>query len=76
MSTRGLVSPKGELFAYLQNGYLYTLDGEQTGRQEGQFIVDLSGRKIWRIVGDGVYSVDSMETVGYFSEARPDKYDH
>lgn len=76
MSTRGLVSTKGELFGYLKGNQLFTLDDELTGRVDGQFIVDLSGKKIWRLVGDGLYTVDGTETIGYLSEPRPDQYDY
>ncbi|MCB0033490.1 MAG: hypothetical protein KDE51_05715 [Anaerolineales bacterium] len=76
MSTRGLVSTKGELFGYLRGSQLYTLDDELTGRVDGLFIVDLSGKKIWRLVGDGLYTIDGTETIGYLSEPRPDQYDY
>ena len=58
MSVRGLHDTKGELFAYLQNQTLYTLDGEATGRLQGGYIVDTAGNRIWRVRGDGVYSVE------------------
>ena len=64
---RGLIDRKGEQFAYLQGCVLYTLEDEPTGQREGEFIVDLSGKRIWRIVGDAVYSLDGMESIGYFS---------
>ena len=64
---RGLIDRKGEQFAYLQGSVLYTLDGEPTGQREGDFIVDLSGKRMWRIVGDAVYPLDGMESIGYFS---------
>ncbi|MEJ2749986.1 MAG: hypothetical protein P8183_19080 [Anaerolineae bacterium] len=70
---RGLIDRKGEQFAYLQGSVLYTLEGEATGRREGEFIVDLSGKQMWRIVGDAVYSLNGMESIGYFSsEIRED----
>ncbi|MFQ5398256.1 MAG: hypothetical protein ACE5E7_01525 [Anaerolineae bacterium] len=69
---RGLIDKKGEQFAYLQNNLLYTLDDELTGRLEGDFIVDLAGNKVWRIVGDGVYSLDGMETIGFLGSEKPD----
>jgi hypothetical protein len=69
---RGLIDRKGEQFAYLQGSTLYTLDGEATGRREGDFIVDLSGKRVWRIVGDAVYSLDGMESIGYFSSEKGD----
>lgn len=71
---RALVDRKGEHFAYLLGHTLYTLDDEPTGRLKGSFIVDLGGNRIWRIVGDGVYSLDGMETIGYLSTEVPEKY--
>ena len=67
---RGLIDNKGELFAILRGKDLYTLDGERTGRIEGDYIVDLGGRKIWRVIGDGVYRMDGSWPVGYFGEPR------
>ena len=67
---RGLIDRKGEQFAYLQGNVLYTLDGEPTGRREGEFIVDMAGKRMWRIVGDAVYSLDGMESIGYFSSEK------
>jgi len=69
---RGLVDRKGEQFAYFLGNTLYTLDGELTGRIEGEFIVDLNGSRMWRIVGDGIYSLDGMETIGYIGSERTD----
>jgi hypothetical protein len=69
---RGLVDPKGEQFAYLIGNTLYTLDGEPSGRLEGEYIVDLAGKPIWRVVGDGVYAVKGLETIGYITTERPD----
>lgn len=70
---RGLVDRKGEQFAYLLGNMLYTLDGEPTGRLDGSFVVDLAGNRVWRVVGDGIYSLDSSETIGYFSSEVPDE---
>ena len=67
---RGLIDRKGEQFAYLQGSVLYTLEGEATGRREGEFIVDLAGNHVWRVVGDAVYSLDGMESIGYFSSEK------
>lgn len=73
---RGLVDRKGEQFAYLIGNTLYTLDDEPSGRLEGEFIVDLAGKPIWRVVGDGVYAVKGLETIGYITSERPDdRYD-
>ena len=67
---RGLIDRKGEQFAYIVGNTLYTLEDEATGRLEKSFIVDLNGNRIWRIVGDGVYSLDGKETIGYISSER------
>jgi len=71
---RGLIDRKGEQFAYLIGNVLYTLAGEESGRLEKPFIVDLSGNKIWRVVGDGVYTLDGSETIGYLGTERRDDY--
>lgn len=63
---RGLITPKGEVFAYLEGDTLFTLEGEATGRLEDEFVVDLAGGRIWRVVGDAVYALDGMTTIGYF----------
>ena len=71
MSYRGLVDRKGEQFAYLQGTVLYTLEGEATGRLEDHYVVDTAGNRMWRVVGDAVYSLDGGETIGYFSSPAP-----
>lgn len=72
---RGLIDRKGEQFAYLQGNILYTLDDEPTGQLRDGFIEDMAGNRIWRVVGDGVYSLDSSETIGFFSAPRSEQYD-
>ncbi len=72
---RGLVDRKGEQFAYFIGNTLYTLEDEPTGRLEKTFIVDLNGNRMWRVVGDGVYSLDGMETIGYIGSEAPDEAD-
>jgi len=72
MRYRGLCDSKGELFGYVDGLVLYSLDNEPTGRIENDYIVDLEGNKIWRIYNDGVYSLDSMEAVGYLSDRTPE----
>ncbi len=67
---RGLVDRKGEQFAYFLGNTLYTLDDEPTGRVQGEYIVDLGGSRMWRVVGDGIYSLDGMETIGYIGSER------
>lgn len=71
---RGLIDRKGEQFAYLQGDTLFTLDGEPTGRLRDGFIEDMAGNPIWRVVGDAVYTLDSSETIGFFSSERDDQY--
>jgi hypothetical protein len=73
---RGLVSPKGEQFGYLIGDTLYTLDDEPSGRLQGEYIVDMAGNPIWRVVGDGVYALNGMETIGYLTGERPDNRDY
>jgi hypothetical protein len=73
---RGLVSPKGEQFGYLVGNTLYTMDDEPTGRLQGAYIVDLAGNPVWRVVGDGVYALDGMETIGYLTAERPEGQDY
>ncbi|MEW5987992.1 MAG: hypothetical protein AB1791_15270 [Chloroflexota bacterium] len=72
---RGLIDRKGEIFAYLQGTVLYTLDGQPTGRLEGDYVVDTAGTRVWRIIGDGVYTVDGLEAIGYLGEPVPPEYE-
>ena len=71
---RGLIDRKGEQFAYFVGSTLYTLEDEETGYIQGDFIVDLNGSRMWRIVGDGVYSLDGMETIGYIGSERKEDF--
>lgn len=68
---RGLFDRKGEQFAYMEGNVLYTLEGEVSGYLREGFIVDREGNQVWRVVGDGVYSLDGMETIGYLGAERP-----
>ena len=68
--TRGLITPKGELFAYLRDNQLFTLDDEHTGYLEGEQIVDLAHSPIWRLRGDAIFNLDYSETIGYLSAER------
>ncbi|MBK6324432.1 MAG: hypothetical protein KA362_09225 [Chloroflexi bacterium] len=70
---RGLVDKKGEQFAVLRGQILYDLEDVATGKREGDFIVDLAGKRVWRIVGDGVYSLDGSESIGYFGSDMPER---
>ena len=62
---RSLTDKKGEQFAYLEYDVLYNPEGVATGKLEGDFIVDMVGRRVWRVVGDGVYTLDSSESIGF-----------
>lgn len=68
---QGLISPKGEVFAYRRGNQLFTLDDEPSGVIEGAFVLDLSGQPKWRLVGDGVYSLDGLDSIGYFGAPSP-----
>lgn len=65
MSRRGVFDYKGELFAYLDGGVLFTLEGEMTGRLEGGYIVDMAGNRIWQVHESGLYSLDEWVNIGY-----------
>lgn len=73
---RGIVSPKGEQFGYIIGDTLYTLDDEPSGRLQGEHVVDMAGNPVWRVVGDGIYSLDGMETIGYMTGDREDSLDY
>lgn len=75
MKNRGLVDKKGELFAYVQGDQVFTLEYELTGRIQGDFIVDLADNPVWRLFGDGVYTLDGMEPVGFLSSEGPSEYE-
>jgi hypothetical protein len=74
MHYRELRDPKGEGFAYLEGDRLFTMDGELTGRLVGDQIVDTAGTPVWRVIGDGVYTLDLSESIGYFSAPTPDDF--
>jgi hypothetical protein len=66
------MDPKGEQFGYVQGDRVFTLDDEVTGRIAGGYVVDLAGNKVWRVIGDGVYELDTMMPVGFLTEPSPD----
>jgi len=68
---RGVIDKNGEQFAYVLGNVLYTLDDEPTGRVEGDFILDLAGNRMWRVVGDAICSLDGTETIGFLGGAAP-----
>lgn len=72
---RALIDAKGEQFAYVRGNTLYTLDDEPSGTLQTDYIVDLEGNRVWRVYGDGVYKLDSMEQIGYLSAETPDWID-
>ena len=67
---RGLIDRKGEQFGYVVGNVLYTMDDEPSGRLAGEYILDLAGKPVWRVVGDGVYALRGLETIGYLTEER------
>ena len=71
---RGLIDRKGEQFAYLEGNILYTLEGERSGYLEQGYITDLAGRKIWRVIGDAVYTLNGRESIGYISSDRKQRW--
>lgn len=73
---RGIVSPKGEQFGYIIGDTLYTLDDEPSGRLLGEHVVDMAGNPVWRVVGDGLYSLDGMETIGFVTGDRAERLDY
>lgn len=74
MSVRGIYDRKGELFAYLDGYTLLTLEGEVTGRLEGDYMVDLAGNRIWRIFDNGIYPLDEWVTIGYFGSSPAEDF--
>jgi hypothetical protein len=69
---RGIIDKNGEQFAYVLGNVVYTLDDEPTGRLEDDFVLDLAGNRMWRVVGDAIYSLDGTETIGFLGGAAPD----
>ena len=69
-TTRGLITPKGELFGYLRGDELFTLDDEHTGYLAGNEILDLAHNPIWRLRGDAIFNLDFSETIGYLSTPK------
>lgn len=68
---RGIVDRKGELFAYVVGDRLYTLEREPSGYVQENYVVDLAGERVWRRIGDGLYTLSGMEPVGFMTEDRP-----
>jgi hypothetical protein len=73
---RAIVDTKGEAFAYLQGTQLFSLEGELCGRLEGEFIVDLAGQPKWRVSGDGIYTLDGFQPIGYLGGEMPEEYSY
>ncbi len=72
---RAVVDRKGETFAYLRGNQLLTLEGEPAGERRGEFILDLAGQPKWRVSGDGLYTIEGFEPIGYIGSEMPDEYD-
>ena len=66
----GIVDRKGEQFAYVENNVVFTMDGEPTGYVQKRAVVDLAGAPVWRIIGDCIYQMGSLEPVGFFTSPR------
>ncbi len=72
---RGVVDRKGEQFGYVIGDRLFTLDDELAGRLTAEYVVDLADTPIWRRIGDGLYTLDGSETIGFLTAERSDDYD-
>jgi hypothetical protein len=72
---RALLDYKGEVFGYLRGTTLYTLNDEETGKLTAEYVVDLAGNPVWRVYGDGVYSLDGFLPIGYFGPEMPPEYE-
>lgn len=70
---RGIVDKKGEQFAYIEGDVLYTIEGERAGTVGENFVYDLAGNKIWRVVGHGVYSLDGGQSIGFIMGEKRNK---
>ncbi|MEM7333120.1 MAG: hypothetical protein AAF490_13605 [Chloroflexota bacterium] len=66
---RGIVDKKGEQFAYLEGDILFTIEGERSGRLGKSYIFDLANNKVWRVVGDGIYTLDGNQSIGFIMSA-------
>jgi hypothetical protein len=73
---RGIVDRKGEQFGYVIGDRLFTLDDEPSGHLTREYVVDLSGSPVWRRIGDGLYSLDGSETIGFLTAERLDEEDY
>lgn len=69
---RGIVDKKGEQFAYIEGNILFTLEGEPSGSVGKEYIYDLAGNKVWRVVGHGVYTLDGSQSIGFIMGRKPE----
>ena len=68
---RGVYDKKGEQFAYVIGNVLYTLEDQPTGTLQGEFILDLAGKKRWRLVGDAIFTLNESESIGFIGAEAP-----
>lgn len=66
---RGIVDNKGEQFAYVEGDTVFTYEGEASGRLGKNYIYDLADNRVWRVVGDGIYTLDGNQPIGYIMAA-------
>ncbi len=57
MISRGLYYKNGELFGYLVGGVIYDLEDNQTGYLEEGYIFSMDGERRWAVRGDGIYTL-------------------
>lgn len=66
---RGIVDKKGEQFAYIEGDVVYTAEGQRSGRLGKDYIFDIADNKVWRVVGDGIYTLDGNQSIGFIMSA-------
>jgi hypothetical protein len=64
VDTRGIYDKNGELFGYLIGKAVYDLDDNQQGVVRNGIVVDMNGSEMWRIKGDGLYTLKGV-SMGY-----------
>jgi|MTBAKSStandDraft_1061840.scaffolds.fasta_scaffold06877_3 hypothetical protein len=71
MSTRGICTRDGEVFAYLDHNRIYDLNGVQTGVVDGRTVYDLEGNRRWLLDGDALLDLQA-NVIGYVGEPVSD----
>lgn len=64
MDSRGIYDKNGELFGYLVGKALYDLDDNQQGVLREGKVIDMNGKEMWVVKGDGLYTPKG-DSVGY-----------